>query len=209
MGFSVMEILSQKMRDRKIQEEILEVFRTNTPGYKGQHFPAGGSEGVAAHEHPLPGTIDSERGREKEPYTENMANSWEFVPKVATSGGGEVGAVINTDPAAGIVESGWYSKRGIHVPGHYMAYRSVTFGGVREIYLTACNKALVTSLAHANYNLPKSSRHAASISRKTIASMQWKKGKVVVNGVLSGVTRADVEAVANNLADQIMAALGG
>ena len=188
-----------------VQETILEEFRRRTPGYEGSHQI--GEEAVD-HEHFSYGSLGGQTPTEG--YAEKLVNSWEFIdnPMDAKS----VGAVVNTHPAAALVEYGYFKNgRHVHEGGHRMIASAIKAGGVTQLYAIAAQKTLIavlnTSDLKARAKLTRDVRGGV-LKKKDGMNIYWRKGRIHVKGAVGrGFTSEGITRLTNKFADAVVESL--
>ncbi len=198
-GIGRRAIAALKKDFRTVEDQVLFEFKMRTPGFAGVHNFAGTEDGN--HPHVLPPF-----------FTGDMVNSWQFVESGDAGIGGlqSVAAVVNTDPAAGLVEFGWISPSGnnVHEGGHRVIENTLRNGRVRELYAAAAGKALVASLATENYGVRQQLKKATTVpfKRGAVSSIRWQRGAIKIKGAVGrGVSRASLGKAAEQLSNAIVA----
>ena len=183
-----------------VQEQVLEQFRIRTPGYFGIHVLAEDSD---PHEH---------SGAYL--YTGDLSHSWVFIDR--PYGRQSVAAIVNTDPAAELVEYGYVAADGtlMHGGGHRIVESTLQSGGVRDMYAKIAQQALVASLAKGAFKTSKAKRRTQTLksfggNKKDLSvNVFWRKGRLSVRGGSgSGTTTKHLRELTNNLADALVATL--
>jgi len=210
IGKRILGALRNAIVSDGIDAELLHEFQKYTPGYGGEHVVGLDS---TKHKHPLPRTRAARRGYPPYEYTMNLVNGWRLVEN--PGGSSQIAVITNVMKYAQYVEFGWISTRGVVVPGHRMIESAVNRGRVRKLYAEAANKALLISLATAEFKIKtgqykKLRRLSVPMRGRDGGTLRWVKTGVKSKGTPGrGVSSQVLGRIANNFGDYIVAAFNG